>query len=322
LFDPPRRSRSIRNPGGVPQSHAVERCVHLLDCVGVRFSDGTVRATTSPPEAEDFRIGDYTVTEPLGTEEAGEFHLGEHVVLPRKAAIKLLSLAGGYNKSAAVAMLREACLVEALVHPGIPRIYECGVLPDKRPWTAYELVEGASVATRIAIAPMALADVVVLVRDVADVLDHIHKRGIVHRQISTESIVFTPFRRYPLVVRHWGDACTLDSAGIAADPRDDVYELGRVAFLSLTGRRHDGYESCSSADPHAPRDVTALIDHMLDQNVTKRPTSADVHERGRWLAEMVEQIPARPATRDLVPPDVEEVAPGLMLRIAGRTRTR
>jgi len=295
--------------------------------VGVRFSDGSVRATTSPPAQAEFRIGDYTVSEPLGAEDAGTFYLGEHVVLPRQAAIKLMADAPVYDKATAIAMLREACLVEALSHPGIPRIYECGVLPDKRPWTAYELIDGSSVGTRIASAPMALADVVVLVRDVADVLDHIHKRGIVHRALSTESIMFTPARRFPIVVRHWGEACTLDAAGIAADPRDYVYELGRVAFHALVGARHEPGELATTRDPNTPADVTSLIDAMLLRDVTQRPTSEEVRERGQWLAETLEQLPAAPrrSTRELGPldrDDVEDVGDGVTIRIAGRTRTR
>lgn len=286
-----------------------------------------MRATTSLPEQAELRIGDYTVSQQFGAQEVGTFYLADHVVLPRQVAIKLMVEAPSYDKQAAIAMLREACLVEALSHPGIPRIYECGVLPDKRPWTAYEVIDGSSIGTRIASAPMALADVVVLVRDVADVLDHIHKRGIVHRAVSTESIMSTPTRRFPIVVRHWGEACTLDAAGIAADPRDDVYELGRVAFHALVGARHELGELATQRDPNTPRDVTALIDRMLVPDVTKRPTSEEVRARGQWLADTLEQLPvsSRRSTRELGPldaGDVEDVGAGVTIRIAGRTRTR
>lgn len=229
-----------------------------------------MRATTSPPEL-DLRAGDYDLSAELGAEETGTFYLGEHVMLPRKAAIKILHAAPIADRAMAVAMLREACLVEALSHPGIPRVYECGILADKRPWTAFELVDGPSIATRLEEAPLLLADVINLVRDVADVLDHIHRRGIVHRAISTESIIPTPERRFPIFVRHWGAACTLDSAGAHADPRDDVRALGEVATKALGGTP-------------APLELAELIEQMTAADVARRPTSAELRERATFLA--------------------------------------
>lgn len=283
--------------------------------MSVRFSDGTVRATTSPLESSEFRVGDYKVSDQLGSEEAGSFYFGEHVLLPRKAAIKIMHAAPTYNRSMAVAMLREACLVEALAHPGIPRVYECGVLPDKRPWTAFELVEAESVATQIADTPLAVADVVVLIRDVADVLDHIHRRGIVHRAITSEAIIPTPLRRFPLFVRHWGEACTLDSAA-QADPRDDVRALGVVASKALAGTM-------------PPRDVALLLDQMMASEVARRPTSAELREKAAWLASTVEIKDATPVVKktrdglgDRITNDVEDVGVGFTIRINTRTPTR
>ncbi|MFN0253480.1 MAG: protein kinase domain-containing protein [Kofleriaceae bacterium] len=274
-----------------------------------------MRATTSSPGTATFRVGDYQVTDELGAEEAGSFYFGEHVLLPRKAAIKIMHAGGSYNKSTAVAMLREACLVDALSHPGIPRVYECGVLPDKRPWTAFELVEGHSVATQIAETPMAVADVVVLVRDAADVLDHIHRRGIVHRAITSEAIIPTPYRRFPIFVRHWGEACTLDSASAHADPRDDIRALGVVASKALAGTM-------------PPRDVALLIDQMMASDVTRRPTSAELREKAAWLASTVEIKPSAPIKKtyegigDRITNDVEDVGAGFTIRINTRTPSR
>ena len=44
---------------------------------------------------EEFRVGDYAVSDELGAEQAGSFFFGEHVMLPRKAAIKGGSKAAG-----------------------------------------------------------------------------------------------------------------------------------------------------------------------------------------------------------------------------------
>lgn len=256
-------------------------------------------------------------------------YLGRHVVLPRQAAIKVMHAGDAYIKSVAVHMLREACLVEALTHPGIPRVYECGMLPDKRPWTAFEHIDGESVGTLIAENPLAVADVVVLIRDVADILDHIHQRGIVLRRLNAEAVIRTPGRRFPVAIRQWGHACTLDAnAKTHIEPRDDVHQLGKIAFRALTGARPATNGSTSERYPGAPIDVAALVDNMLSGHHC--PSSAEVRDRARWLADTLELVPAMDKPRwtpphgldDKVPTGLEDAAPGFAIRIAGRTPTR
>ncbi len=277
------------------------------------------------------RIGDYGIEQELGIEDTGMIYLGRHVVLPRHAAIKVMHASDAWIKSVAVQMLREACLVEALTHPGIPRVYECGVLPDKRPWTAFEHIDGDSIGSLIAETPMAVADVVVLVRDVADILDHIHQRGIVHRRLTAEALIRTPTRRSPVAIRQWGNACTFDhDARTSVDPRDDVRELGKIAFRALTGTRPVTNGSTSERYPGAPHDVAMLVDNMLARDPSARPSSAEVRDRAKWLADTLELVPAMDRPRwtpphglvDQVPAAIEEAAAGFTIRIAGRTPTR
>ena len=85
-------------------------------------------------------------------------YLGKHVMLPRRAAIKVMHSSDAWIRQVAVQMLKEACLLEALAHPGVPRVFECGVLADRRPWIAIEHIDGDSIGSLIASAPMAVAD--------------------------------------------------------------------------------------------------------------------------------------------------------------------
>jgi serine/threonine protein kinase len=270
------------------------------------------------------RIGDYVVECALRSEANGAVYLTKHVVLPRKAALKLMHETGG--KSQAVQMLREACLVEALSHPGIPRVYECGVLPDRRPWTAFEHVDGEPLDVTIGETPLPVADVVVMIRDVADILDHIHSRGIIHRHVAASSIVRAPTRRFAVTLVHWGEACTLDTSE-RVDATDDVHQLGRIAFRALTGSVPTTGGSSTERYPGAPYDVATLIDHMMADRA-RRPTSAEVRDRAKWLAETLEMAPIEPARwtpQHIAPesiPEVEAIGDGFSIRISGRTRTR
>jgi len=244
----------------------------------------------------------------------------------------------------AVQMLREACLVEALSHPGIPRVFECGVLPGKphdggarsnpegiakvngRAWTAYEYVDGEPLDVTIGETPLAVADVVVMIRDVADILDHIHSRGIIHRHVAAGSIVRAPKRRFAVTLVQWGDACTLDTAEIQVDATDDIHQLGRIAFRALTGAVPTTGGLSTERYPGAPYDVAQLIDHMMADR-RRRPTSAEVRDRARWLAETLEMAPIEPSRwtpQHIAPesiPEVEAIGDGFSIRIAGRTRT-
>ena len=93
------------------------------------------RSATKDRFTSGARIGDYVVDREVAYETAAIVYYATHVVLPRKAHVKV-SHPG--SRTAAVQLLREACILEALSHPGAPRVYELGVLADRRPWSSIE----------------------------------------------------------------------------------------------------------------------------------------------------------------------------------------
>ena len=227
------------------------------------------------------RVGDYTIDRELVREDSGVVYQATHMVLPRKAHLKVM--AGAFSRPLAVQLLREACLLEALQHPGIPRVYECGVLPDRKPWVATQRIDGLSLQASLDDGPMPVADLVVVLRDVADILAHAHSRGVVHTKLSADTIVRTPERQLAVYLRGWSAARTVESTQ-SLDIREDVYALGGVAFRALTGCLHTPSVSATEWCPAAPPELTALIDVMLDGNARVRPTAEEVRERARWLA--------------------------------------
>jgi serine/threonine-protein kinase len=248
------------------------------------------RSVASDRIPPDTRIGDYKVACELEAEESGVVYLATHVVLPRRVALKVMHASSAWLRSVAIKVLREACLLEAMHHPGIPRVYECGVLPDRRPWTAFEYIEGTTIAETQRPGPLSLADVVVMLRDVADLLAHAHGRGVVHRQLTADAIVRTPERGFGFAVTHWDNALTLDTkARVELDTRDDVFALGVIAFRALTGGMPDA-QTTAECVPWAPAELAGLIDQMLASEPVARPPSTEVRDRARWLAESIEQV--------------------------------
>lgn len=214
-----------------------------------------------------------------------------HLVLPRHAAIKVMHPGQAWMRSLAVQILREACILEALSHPGVPRVFECGVLSDKRPWVAMELIEGVSIAELANETPLAVADIVIALRTVADVLEHAHARGVVHHRLTEAVVIRTPKRQSPFSVRGWGDVVTHDSS-LAAEPSSDIFALGVLALRAFTGQ-HDVNDSAQALRPDAPPELTALIDEMLAADPAARPIAGEIRDRATWLAETVQSQAAR-----------------------------
>ncbi len=237
------------------------------------------------------RVGDYTLDAEHAREETGIVYPGTHALLPRKAFVKIV---GGtpWSKPHAVQLLREACLLEALQHPGIPRVFECGVMADRRPWVAFQRIEGPTLSVALNAGPMAIGDLVALLRDVADILVHAHARGVVHTRVNAETIVRTPDRPHSVCLRGWSNARTVETTQ-ALDAREDVYALGSIAFRALTGCLHNPTVSATDWCPSAPAEPTALIDVMHDATPRVRPTSEEVRERARWLSTTVELVKPR-----------------------------
>jgi hypothetical protein len=244
------------------------------------------------------RIGDYTVEREIRREDGSTTYRAVHLVLPRHASIRVLQAA---SKPLAMQMLREACILEALSHPGVPRVFECGVL-DGRPWVAMELVEGPTLGELCREGPLAIADLVLAIRTIAEVLEHAHGRGVIHQRLGENAVVRAQARHAPFTVVGWGSVGTRDGSG-NAEPWRDVHALGGLAFRALTAAPHAPGSSARASAPAAPNELVELIDDMLTPH--RRPSAADVRERASWLADTVvprkstrEMAPIEPAPRD------------------------
>ncbi len=273
------------------------------------------------------------------TDSQAAVYLATHVVLPRRVALKVMHLGAHYERTVAMQLLRETCLLEAIAHPAVPRVYECGVLPDKRPWSACEHVDAPSLAELLATSTLPIADLVVVLRDTADLLQHAHARGVVHRKLAPAAILSTPGRLHTaVVIRNWDAAQAVDrttppSSGASVrgqagfDAADDIYALAAIAFRALTGEPYNCRASAAQRCPAAPDELTALVDRMLAPAPTDRPGATEVRDRASWLASTVSSLvtttrwtPPRGLNPDSIPA-VEDLDAGFVVRIS-RSPTR
>ncbi|HWU87044.1 MAG TPA: protein kinase, partial [Kofleriaceae bacterium] len=157
------------------------------------------------------RIGDYVVDRELAAKPGLVAYSATHALLPRRTRIVCVHPAFAGLQTMSVKLMREACLLEALRHPGVPRVYECGLLADRRPWVATELIEGPTVASLLATeGPLSVPAVLGLLADIAEILHHVHARGCVHRNLRPEVIAR---RAEGPCILDWADARGQESEG-------------------------------------------------------------------------------------------------------------
>jgi serine/threonine-protein kinase len=262
------------------------------------------------------RIGNYRVERELGPTGSGLLLLARHLVLPRRAIIKVVHAAFAAVQPFVVQTLREACILEAIAHPGVPVVYESGVLPERRPWFAFEPVGGPTLEELLAPGALAPGEVAALIRDLADILEHAHRRGVIHRGLRPDRVVITPERRYPLCVPDWSEAIAHDATThlpqatpsgsrsyIApelahqgalgtqelVDDRVDVFALGAIAYRALTGQTPftgpdtRPYIPAHELRPDAPTELAVLIDTLLAFDRFDRPSASEVRADVDWL---------------------------------------
>src|SRR5262245_18666142 len=107
--------------------------------------------------------------------------------LNRDVAIKVLPGAFASDPDHLARFRREAQVLAALNHPNIATIY--GV-EDRA--LVMELVEGSTLADRIAQGPMPFDEALPLIRQLIDALDCAHQKGVIHRDLKPANIKITP----------------------------------------------------------------------------------------------------------------------------------
>ncbi|MBX3162193.1 MAG: serine/threonine protein kinase [Deltaproteobacteria bacterium] len=263
-------------------------------------------------------VGGYRVDALLAEGGMGAVYAASHLVLPRRAAVKVLHPSMMGRARAVERTLQEAQILEEIAGPSVAAIYDAGILADGRPWVAMELLEGATLAAildergrlpALEVARVALA--------LAQALARAHAVDVFHRDIKPDNVLVAG-ERVKLI--DWGIArvgnmprlTDVDSApgtpqymspeqvyGGAIDGRTDVYTLGVVMYELLVGAPPFLGETAveialqhvtaqptriGPVVPGLPADLDDLILAMRAKIPTARPTIAAVCEK---LAELI-----------------------------------
>ena len=136
------------------------------------------------------RVGRYQIMGRLGEGGMGVVYRARDERLSRDVALEIIH-SRAVDERARQRLSREARAAASLSHPAICQIYEIGE-DDGELFIAMELLEGETLAGRIARGPLSLSDAVPIVLAVLGALGALHRRGLVQRDLKPSNIFLTP----------------------------------------------------------------------------------------------------------------------------------
>jgi Tol biopolymer transport system component len=275
------------------------------------------------------RLGAYHILALVGAGGMGEVYRARDTRLNRDVALKVLPELFAADPDRLARFKREAQLLASLNHPNIAAIYgfeECPIEAGHYGPTCalvLELVEGPTLADRIAQGPIPLDEALSIARQIADALEAAHEQGVIHRDLKPANIKVRPDGT--VKVLDFGLAKALEPAGApsgivalnvtasptitspaatrfgmilgtaaymspeqargrAVDTRTDIWAFGCVVYEMLTGRRpFDAGETVSDA-------VASILTREPDWTCLPGDTPAAV---ARLLRRCLQKDPAR-----------------------------
>src|SRR5438034_1594760 len=132
-------------------------------------------------------IAHYRITAKLGEGGMGEVWRATDTKLGRDVAIKVLPESFAQDPDRMTRFTREAQVLASLNHPNIAAIY--GV--EERA-LVLELVEGPTLADRIAQGPIPLEEALPIARQIAEAVEAAHERGVIHRDLKPANVKVRP----------------------------------------------------------------------------------------------------------------------------------
>jgi len=217
------------------------------------MSDGS---TPTPPDALiGHTLADrYRLTRKIGEGGMGAVYEAQHVIIGKPVAVKVLREKYADRPEVARRLVQEARLASSIRHEHIVDITDSGATEDGRTFVVMEHLDGISLAELLK-SERSLPEMRVLsiVRQVASALGAAHARGIVHRDVKPENVMFDGHR---VVLCDFGIARVAAADGVTAtgavlgspaymspeqaqggevDARSDQFSLGALLYQLATG---------------------------------------------------------------------------------------
>jgi Tol biopolymer transport system component len=261
------------------------------------------------------QIGSYKILSLLGAGGMGEVYRARDLKLGRDVAVKVVADAFPSSPERLARFEREAQVLATLNHPHIGAIYGWEEADDVR-GLVLELVEGATLAERLALHPLPMTEGLTVAVQIADALEAAHEKGIIHRDLKPANIkitsdgivkvldfglakIFAKEDSSPNVsqIAALTNEGTVDGViagtagymspeqarGKTVDKRTDIWAFGCVMYEILTARPAFGGETASDT-------IAAIFEREPDWNALPAQTPASIR---RLLQRCLEKDPKR-----------------------------
>ena len=214
------------------------------------------------------QLGSLEITALLGRGGMGEVYRARDTKLKRDVAVKILPDEFSRDADRVSRFQREAEVLASLNHPNIAGIYDVEEASGLR-YLVLELVEGETLADRIARGPIPVEEAMRIALQICEALEAAHERGIIHRDLKPANVKVTT--EGEVKVLDFGLAKAMESnaanptlsqsptlvtgsmagmiigtaaymspeqaRGRTADQRSDIFAFGCVLYEMLTGRQ-------------------------------------------------------------------------------------
>ena len=134
------------------------------------------------------RLGAYEILSQLGAGGMGEVYRAKDLKLGREVAIKVLPARFTADPNRLARFKREARVLAALNHPRIAAIYGFEDAGESS-FLVLELVEGETLARRIARGPLTIRESVAIALQIGEAVEAAHAKGIVHRDLKPSNVI-------------------------------------------------------------------------------------------------------------------------------------
>ena len=136
------------------------------------------------------RLGPYEILSALGAGGMGEVYRARDTKLGRDVALKVIPETFALDPDRLARFKREAQVLASLNHPHIGAIYGFEDSGETHA-LVLELVEGDTLADRIAYGPIPVEDALPIARQICEALEAAHEQGIIHRDLKPANIKIT-----------------------------------------------------------------------------------------------------------------------------------
>jgi len=254
------------------------------------------------------KVGRYKIKSELGRGGMATVYRAFDPVSNREVAIKILPRELLNNLITRARFKRELKLVTSLEHPAIVPVYDVGGEEDEQPFFVMRYMSGGSLSDLIKKGRFSLRDAALIIERLASALDHAHSKGVIHRDIKPDNVLFDSSNNPYLsdfgvakVTESLVSATGQEVIGTPAyispeqalgenvDHRADVYGLGAMLYEMLTGERpfgkdtviglalqhvNDPVPNVLRIRPDLPGEVDVIIKTAMAKNREKRYRTA------------------------------------------------